>query len=883
MSEKLKWQLFLIILLVAAAGYFAYPADKKIFGGEKRQTEPGIDLAGGAELRVGLKTDGLKPDEIAQGIIAAKDVITRRVNIYGLKEPRIQVYGDNQILIQLPGQDMAEMERVKKIILSTGKLEFKLQAARSSEEIYKERPIPPDQKLKWYERLFGQHREVDRVLVEDEVVFDGTNILVARPNLGGKRGGWIVNLELDEWGTKKLAELSGKYSEDAIESKGGNKKDARRLAIILDDKLVSAPTLQANITDGKCFIEGDFNQESASELGIVLKSGKLPAPLEIIGENLIGPSLGADSVNRGKISFILAALAVMAFMLIYYRGAGLIANIALIMNLVLILGILSFFKATLTLPGIAGLILTMGMAVDANIIFYERIREEKEKGKEIRIAFESGFTRALVTVLDSNLTTLLAGIILYYISDYYGIDSIKGFALTLSIGIFTTLFTGYFASRVMLQLCVEGGLIKKFSMLRFFTNPNFDFMKKAPLFVGISVVAVILSLALFFMRGGESLGIDFTGGSIVHIKFQDQKDITEIRTACATIVQADGQPKYQDLEIQPVLPAITATGQATVASVWQQGGNRFDEFQIRTRYAETGAQREELKNDLKKLFINHLPPEPLVGLQPVQDALILQRGYKLEVTVNLREPVISTTLQSKLQEKHLDNPWVTTPENTGGKQYHIYFKENDELDIKKTLKEVLPLTEDPFPTVSGIGTAAAGNLKQGSVIALILSWIGIIIYLAFRFELKYGIAAVIAIIHDVLISLGGVIAFNWLAPASWGIQIDLGLVSIAAFLTIIGYSVNDTIVIFDRIRENVQEMKNETMTNIINRSINQTMGRSIITSTTVFLTVLVLFLVTAHSGSGIANFAFPLIVGVISGSYSTIFIAGPIVNLFSKK
>ncbi|MCK5578830.1 MAG: hypothetical protein KAI63_04835, partial [Planctomycetes bacterium] len=235
MSETLKWQMFLVVLIVAVAGYFAYPAEKKILGGETRKIEFGLDLQGGAEIRVGLKTEGLSPTQVKEGIKTTLEVITRRINIFGLKEPRIQLYGDNQILIQLPGQDMTEVQRVKEILLSTGKLEFKLEASPTMQELYKDRPIPPDNKeIKKYERTASGDNEFEHVLVENKVIFDGTHVVEAKPSIG-KLGGWVVDLELNEWGKRQLAIVSKKYSAQA--NAQSSIKDVRRLAIILDNKL----------------------------------------------------------------------------------------------------------------------------------------------------------------------------------------------------------------------------------------------------------------------------------------------------------------------------------------------------------------------------------------------------------------------------------------------------------------------------------------------------------------------------------------------------------------------------------------------------------------------------------------------------------------------
>src|SRR3989339_1260329 len=525
MSETSKWQLFLILIIVGIAGYFAYPSDEKpLFGKgeifEGKQIQPGLDLKGGSELRMALKREGVAQENVSEYTEKAKEIIERRINFSGLKEPRIQRYGNDQILIQLPGMDMAEVERVKKIVTSSGKLEFKLEADPQIVKDYTEKFPKSPPGYSWYEREDSSDASEQgmRVLVSNKVELTGEHIVKAGTRFVQMEG-LVVEFKFDPYGAKVFAKLTQDHAKSVV-----GEENARRLAILLDNKLVSAPLINTPITGGEGIITGRFTAQQSQDLATVLRSGSLPASLEIVSENYVGPSLGEDAIMRGIVSFILAVAAVILFMLIYYHLSGLIAIIAMAMNFILLAGILSFFSATLTLPGIAALVLTLGMAVDSNIIFYERIREEVKKGKDTNAAFESGFNRALVTVFDANLTTLLAGIILFY----FGTGPLKGFAIVLCVGIITTLFTGYFASKVMLKAAIESGFLKNFSMLQIFSKVNMPFMQKAGIFKIVSLILVILAVIIFYAKGQDNYGIDFTGGTVVNINFVKPADIAEV-------------------------------------------------------------------------------------------------------------------------------------------------------------------------------------------------------------------------------------------------------------------------------------------------------------------------------------------------------------------
>jgi SecD/SecF fusion protein len=879
MTETTKWQLFLVLIIVAIAGYFAYPnPDKPLFGKgewfEDKKIQLGLDLQGGSEIRLALQKQSLGQENIAENTEKAKEIIERRINLYGLKEPRIQRYGDEQILIQLPGMDFAEVNRVKKIITSSGRLELKLEADPKIVEDYKDKfPKAPPGYI-WYEKIDPQDTE-PRVLVRDEAKITGEHIIKSGTSFGGLEG-MSVSFKLNPFGTRIFADLTKKHARSEVGD------DARRLAIILDNKLVSAPVINTPIPNGEGMITGGFSLQEANDLATVLRSGSLPASLEIISETYVGPSLGEDAIRRGVISFILAVTAVILFMVIYYHLSGVVAVIALLMNFSLILGVLSILNATLTLPGIAALVLTLGMAVDANIIFYERIREEKNKGKETPAAFEAGFNRALITVFDANLTTLLAGIILYY----FGTGPLKGFAIVLCIGIITTLFTGYFASRVMLLAAIESGLLKSFSMFKLFSKANMGFMRFAVAFKLISLLAVILSVWLFLSKGKENYGIDFTGGTVLNINFTAPVNISEVRDTIKGISTIDpgtnlARSKYPDAEVQSVLSHLKGTVESSFRDVFNQAQYSATEFQIRTKFVTTQDKVLEFKEDLQNVFRGKIAIDQIISSTPVAKV----KDYRYRITFVLPSEAdispVNEKLKNRCEKEGFSEPFIA-PEGeditSTSRIYSIYFKEDNETLLERIVREEIGISQGPFSRVESITGVVAREIQRNAVIAIILSWFGMILYLAIRFEFKYGLAAVIALIHDVLISSGSIVLFNILVPKSWGVSLEINLSSIAAFLTVIGYSVNDTIVLFDRIRENVKLLKGQSLLKIIDRSINETLGRTIWTSLTVFLTVTILFAITAKSGGGVPSFAFPLIIGCVVGSYSSIFIASTLLG-----
>ncbi|MBP6663805.1 MAG: protein translocase subunit SecDF [Chitinophagales bacterium] len=540
------------------------------------------------------------------------------------------------------------------------------------------------------------------------------------------------------------------------------------VGIALDNSIYSAPRVNGEIAGGNTQITGSFTMDEAKDLANILKAGKLPAPARIVEEAVVGPTLGAESITAGTWSLIAGVLAVLLFMFVNYANAGLIANAAVLLNLFFILGILASLGANLTLPGMAGIVLTVGMAVDANVLIFERIREELMKGVPTKKAISEGYNKSFSAIIDSNLTTLLTAFILFY----FGLGPVLGFATVLIIGIFSSLFTAIGVSHVMIEAYMKGGRELAFyrpATYGLFKNVNFDFMGKRRIAYIITLATLIISIASFLFKGFE-LGVDFQGGRNYVVRFD------------------------KDVRTSDVASDLAATfGTAPVVRTY--GGN--DQVKITTAY-----------------LINEEGPEA--------------------------EKQVLTKLHAGLG-KYI-----------GDKSYDDFVKSN----IQSSQK---------------VGPSIADDIRRGAIWAAILAILGVFVYVAVRFpNWKYGAGAAIAMAHDAIIVTGLFSLFAGILPFS--LEIDQHF--IAAILTIIGYSVNDTVVVFDRIREHVKEHPKAKLTDIINHAVGDTLSRTINTSMTVLLVVIILFI---FGGDATRGFAFALMIGVLVGTYSSIFVAAPIV------
>jgi SecD/SecF fusion protein len=545
----------------------------------------------------------------------------------------------------------------------------------------------------------------------------------------------------------------------------------RQVAMVLDDYVCSAPVVQGEITGGGTSITGSFQIEDTQDLANQLKAGKLPAPTRIVEEAVVGPSLGKEAINQGLYSSLAGVVIIMLFMAFYYGRAGIVADIALLFNIFLILGVLAQFGTALTLPGIAGLILVMGTSVDANVLIFERIREELDHGLSLTDAINKGYSRAFSAIFDSNVTTMLIAVIL----GFFGTGPVQNFAITLGIGVLTSFLSAVYVSRLIIEWMVKGNESHPMTFStaisrNLFKNLNFDIVGKRKLAYAFSAAFIIIGFVLMYVQGGPNLGVDFKGGRAYVVDFN--------KTMVASDVADKIRPAFQDAGLE----------------VKQYGS---------------------------------------------PDRLRITTGYLAEDESPAADAKVVAALNQGLQAYSADAPV-----------------------IKSTSK---------------VGATIADDIKRTSVLSLGLTLLGIFVYVLFRFERwQYSMAAVVALFHDALL----VIAAFPIARL-FGANYEMDQIFVAALLTVIGFSMNDTVVIYDRIREYLRENPKLTFAQVVNPALNSTFSRTMITFTTVFLVVFVMYV---FGGETLRSFSFAMIIGVIFGTYSSLFIATPIIlDTYGKK
>jgi len=631
----------------------------------------------------------------------------------------------------------------------------------------------------------------------------------------------------------------------------------KRMAIVINDEIVTMPNIENALVGGGMINGGarGFKEQEVQDLIQVLKSGSLKISPKFESEESVGATLGADYVRRGTISSIIALGVVVVFGIIYYRLLGVVTAISLGFNLLLLLGAMRLMQTTLTLPGVAGIVLTVGMAIDANILIFERFREELLKGRKPIQAAKDGFSNALSTILDSNLTTLLTGLILFY----QGSGPVKGFAATLCIGICTTLFSSLLVTRLLMHFAFERG-VENFKMLRFVGETNFDFLSKAKVCMTGSLIAIVAGVALFsILPAHEKLGIDFIGGNTM------------------TIVTA--KPESKD-SVTAAVQGIDETFRAAVVQEIKSSsdGDGFRQFRIEFKAAsgEDAGDGNTYRAAIQRALGDMLSSGPIEvtnNLGEVSGKLYFEQRHSIP---DIQERLAGIGLTEVLAEEVTDTSGATfqftgrtaaTAQNADlfGQIESAFANERDSADNAYTW-------ERPIPQSESVGPQVVQELRDKAIFAIILSLFAIVMYIRVRFsEYSYGIAAVAALAHDVLITLGVLaVAVHWDL-----VEAEVNLTMIAAFLTIIGYSLNDTIVIFDRVRENLPKYK-RPMKEIINLSLNQTLSRTFLTSGTTLLAVLVMFAFNVGTRNALESFGFAMIIGIIVGTYSTIYVSSPV-------
>jgi len=725
MNRRLSWKLAVVIAVVFLTSFFAwFPPLAAHFGLPAptfladKGLRLGLDLRGGVQFVMRVNVDEalartgsdnrLTRSEI---VTQAKEAIDRRISALGVAEPVIAVQGAkaDEILVQLPG--FTDVDRARAIVGATARLEFRLMEESG--------PSPTA-------AVTGSDIRLARV----------TRDHIGRP---------AVSFTLTEDGARRFAEVTA-------ENVG------RQLAIVLDDQVQSAPTIESAITNGEGVILGQFTLEEAQDLRLLLQAGALPASMTFLGGEYVGPTLGASAVDAGVTASLGALLLVGAFMLVYYRRAGVNAIVALIVNLAMLLGAMAYLGAALTLPGIAGLILTIGMGVDSNVLIFEQIKEQLRSGRPIRQAVNAGFDRVFLTILDTHVTSLVAAAFLFQ----FGGGAIRGFATILSLGLIINVFAAAVVSRVAFDVALARNPKPK-AMLGAERPPFFaargplDLMKFGKPALLLSALIIVAGLSLTWTRG-LPLGLDFTGGSAIRVRFD------------APVL---------DEEVRRALPG---------------------------------------------------------------DALVQRYGNAAQQTVQIRVPA---------------------PDDGSAA---------DGLATVKSVKATLDASTLPDSRVlssTTVGPSMSRDLQQKGAYAMAGALTGITAYLAVRFRTSFAVGAVIATVHDIIVTVA-MLSFA-------GYDLDLNIV--AGLLAVAGYSVNDTIVIFDRVRERLRAGDGASITDSINAAVTDTLGRTLITSGTTLMAVLALYL---FGGTALSGFAFTMLVGVIAGTWSTVFVAAPLAAVMAR-
>jgi SecD/SecF fusion protein len=700
-------------------------------GGIGGVQEVRVDETADGKLTLELTDEGIT-ERMSSVVSQSIEVVRNRIDELGTTEPTIQRQGTERILVQVPGFD--DSQRLKDLISQTARLTFHMVHPTITAAQAKLQGLPVG-------TMILPSQDGGEELLMEDVSIGGESLVDSQPGFDPQTSAPIVTFRFDTRGAVVFAELTAQNI-------------GQRFAVVLDNEVITAPVIQSAIPGGSGQITGNFTPESANDLAVLLRAGALPATLDIIEERSVGPSLGADSVAAGQLAGIVGALLVITFMFIAYGVFGLFANISLVINVLLILGALSVMGATLTLPGIAGIVLTIGMAVDANVLIFERIREEKRAGRSVVQAIESGFQRAFATIVDANVTTLIAAAILFFL----GSGPIRGFAVTLAIGIITTVFTAYLLTQFSISRWFAWRRPKqlKVHLVSFYPqDTKLKFMNKRMIAFVFSAVTIIGSLGLFFTQG-LNLGIDFKGGSAIEVRAID--------------------------------------GSADIADV-------------RARVGELG----------------------------LGDVQVQEFGSPQDLLIRIE----SQAADDDTAEQRAVNAVVASIEA--------------DYEVRRT--------EVVGPTVSG-------ELALTGTIAVLAAIVCVLGYIWMRFEWQFAIGAIAALVHDVVLTIG--------MFAITGFEFNLA--SIAAILTIVGYSLNDTVVIYDRVRENLRKYRKMLLPDLLDMSVNDTMSRTVLTSVT---TLLALAALVFFGGEVIRSFTFAMAWGVLVGTYSTIFIASPLLINFN--
>ena len=717
MNYKLKRVFAVLFVIIIVAGWYLTLVGAGPIQPLKDRMKLGLDVKGGVYVVMEAKTD-LKGDDLREAMEQTQAVIEERVNQMGLAEPVVTIEGEKRIRVELPGAEDAQ-EAIDQI---------------------------------------GRTAQLQFALADGTIVLDGGNVKDATIATDNESAGYAVALEFDSEGSDLFHQATSQAYSGAVTS-AIEGVDNKAIMIILDGQIISAPRVNEPISGGQCSITGGFSQEEASNLAALIRGGALPLELEEINSSVQSAKIGYNALEMSVYAGIIGLAIILIIMLVAYRAMGIAADLALLLYVIIVLNIMSAMGSVLTLPGIAGIILSVGMAVDANVVIFSRIREEIESGKTVRVAVQTGFKRAMKTVVDSQVTTLIAAVILYQI----GTSAVKGFAFTFMIGIIVSIFTAVVVTQLYVGIISES---RKFSKRSFFgiradntavftIRKELHFIRHRKVFYIISVIILVAGLVFGLVRG-LNYGIDFTGGTMIQMDMGKQVKVTDVEKAI----------KKYDLS-----PEIIYSGEDN-------------------------------------------------------------------------EQIVIRTIESLDSDKRAE--------------------------VIETINQEFGTTDDDVVAEELFGPSVGKELRNNAILAILIASICMLIYIRFRFsQWKFGGAALLGVVHDVLIVIAFYAIFN----------VTVNNPFIAGILTVVGYSINDTIVIFDRIRENIRYLRKGNTEEIIDKSITQTLGRSLMTSVTTLIVMVPLLIM---AGEAIREFVLPLMVGVIAGAYSSIAICSPLYYEFAR-
>lgn len=909
MAKRLTWIAFALALA--------------LYGILARPLVLGLDLEGGVTMRYELEAPDTRADgaDLSEDIDATVETLRTRINAYGIRESSITRQGEREIVVELPGSSMVEADTVQSVISRVGHLEFRLamkadgsdddarngmvvteqqEALASFLELPENQGRTPaelnlasldfevptgDVRYRWFaysDDLLAKNRGAElsaELTIEEvlnEVPLSAADFLLIKLESGADKtftGADISNTRqvFDDGGGNAVG-VTISPARSAAFGDWTEPNIGRSMATLLDGRVAQPP---ANIQDR---LDGQFRITSANPTGFsnneikeyltVIKSGSLQMKPRLLYKNTIGPSLGEASIEAGTYASLFGFLAIIAFMVLYYRTNGVIASICLLVNMTLLTGILMFLGATLTLPGIAGLVLTLGMAVDANILIFERIREESDRAKSAAQAIKLGFEKAFSTIIDANVTTFVTAFILYKV----GTGPVRGFSVILMLGIVTSVFSVLVVGRAFYETLVERGF-ENIAMGRLLKKETaIPFLSKGKTALRISAIVVLASLVAFFTADRDKYGLDFLGGYKAQVRL------------------------LQPAEQGDVIAALDGSSfeEASVISVRDDDldGNQSTQFVIKLKDREDAVEDEQAVEDRLQVVYE----------TPLRAALAGMIRPDFVADLSLTEDAVSqtTAVAATLAfEGAPDADRVRTALGFLG-DLQVTPAGADSLAVSGTLPQValddqavvqrlrsaldaqdgLPSVSTPFLESTMIGSTVGTELRDSAIRAILLSFIAIVLYIRVRFrEYRYGFAAIVALFHDVSITLGVVALMHF----SGIVDVEIDLAMIAAFLTIIGYSLNDTIVLFDRVRENLPRLKGKSYTEVLDVSINQTLARTLLTSLTTLAALVIIFLFNYGRQNVLEGFSFAMIIGVLVGTYSSIFVASPVLTMLAAK